>query len=77
MQKPIKYAGRLVGLMKISALLGLLALLIATTANANMPCSQATLNGRYVITSRSDLTSPVAVALVGLVDFDGRGPISQ
>jgi len=61
--------------MKISALLGLLALLIGTTANANMPCSQATLNGRYVITSRSDLTSPVAVALVGLVDFDGRGHV--
>jgi hypothetical protein len=61
--------------MKISALLGLLALLIAGTASAGTPCSQATLNGRYVLTSRSDLTSPVAVALVGLVDFDGHGHV--
>jgi hypothetical protein len=50
-------------------------LLIAATAHANMPCSEATLNGRYVITARSDLTSPVAVALVGLVDFDGHGHV--
>jgi hypothetical protein len=61
--------------MKTAALLGLFALLSAATAHANMPCSQATLNGRYVITSRSDLTSPVAVALVGLVDFDGHGNV--
>jgi hypothetical protein len=61
--------------MKTSALLGLLALLIAATGHANTSCSQATLNGRYVITSRSDLTSPVAVALVGLVDFDGQGHV--
>jgi hypothetical protein len=61
--------------MKISALLGLLALLIAATANAATPCSLATLNGRYVMTLRSDLTSPVAVALVGVVDFDGHGHV--
>src|SRR5580704_11698366 len=59
--------------MRSSALLGLLTLLIAATASAHAPCSQATLNGRYVITSRSDLGTPVAVALVGLVDFDGHG----
>jgi hypothetical protein len=61
--------------MRISALLGMLTLLSAATANAHAPCSQATLNGRYVITSRSDLTTPVAVALVGLVDFDGQGHV--
>ncbi len=59
--------------MRISALLGLLTLLVAATASARAPCSPATLNGRYVLTSRSDLDTPVAVALVGLVDFDGRG----
>jgi hypothetical protein len=59
----------------MSALLGLLTLLITATANAHAPCSLATLNGRYVITSRSDLTTPVAVALVGLVDFDGHGHV--
>jgi hypothetical protein len=61
--------------MRIRALVGLLTLLIGETAHAHAPCSQATLNGRYVITSRSDLTSPVAVALVGLVDFDGHGHV--
>jgi hypothetical protein len=63
------------GAMRMSALLGLLTLLITATANAHAPCSLATLNGRYVITSRSDLTTPVAVALVGLVDFDGHGHV--
>ena len=61
--------------MRNPALLGLLTLLIAATGSAHAACSPATLNGRYVITSRSDLTSPVAVALVGLVDFDGHGHV--
>lgn len=61
--------------MRTRALFGLLLLLLAATAHARAPCSQATLNGRYVLTSRSDLTTPVAVALVGLVDFDGHGHV--
>jgi hypothetical protein len=61
--------------MWIRSLLGLLMLLSVATANAHAPCSQATLNGRYVLTSRSDLTNPVPVALVGLVDFDGHGHV--
>ena len=59
--------------MRIWTLLGLLALLTAASAHARTPCSEATLNGRYVLTARTDLTTPVAVALVGLVDFDGHG----
>lgn len=59
--------------MKVTTLWALLALLVTAAAHATVPCSQASLNGRYVISARSDVSAPEAMAQVGLVDFDGRG----
>lgn len=64
--------------MKLGALLGLIALLAAVpAAYAREPCSLASLNGRYVITSRSEFTDRMPTAAVGLVDFDGRGHVHE
>jgi hypothetical protein len=61
--------------MKLSALFALLAMLFTLAAHASNACSPASLNGRYALTSRSDLSSPVAMAAVGLIDFDGHGHV--